>query len=237
MRSGALSSLVAGALLLCVLAPRASHAHLALGDRSLLHSVAAAQGMAVASTLAPTEIGSRDDDRHPANTSFGPCERLAGRVPEGPFLIAGARPALRYAAGVRAVVLLGAQDDAAWRSEQVAGMALPLDGEELSLAGRSGLVALWWATHSEQGDVDVRQAAAALLRLTRAREIKLRALAALDIAGIAQDPAAFDAENRAMLADLLEDRTVDATIRPVLEIAFRMLAPASATVVNRGGRS
>ncbi len=193
MRSAALSAAcAAGALLL---AATAAGAHLQpSGTTSLLGMIAAADGILVARSVQPTHARSATE----AATAFVAREAIAGEVPSGPFVLEQRAPLLRYDELSDALVLVAREPQPAggvrWVSVQPAGAAILLDPIELSDETRAVLRDLWRAAHPEGGGAPDESAAVdALVRALAQPQRKLRALAYLDLARLANDPAHFPA--------------------------------------------
>lgn len=191
MRRAALRTACAAAALL--LAATDAGAHLQpSGSTSLLGMIAAADGMVVARSVQPTHARSATE----AATAFLAREAISGEVPKGAFVLEQRAPLLRYGELSDALVLVAREPQPGggvrWTSVQPAGAAILLDPVDLSDETRAVLRALWRAAHPEGGGApDASAAVDALVRALAQPQRKLRALAYLDLARLASDPAHF----------------------------------------------
>jgi hypothetical protein len=191
VRRPALSAIVAAALLIAPATIASAHL-LPSGATSLLGMMAAADGMLVARAAAATH----ERDAKLAATPFLARETIAGDAPSGGFVLEQKAPILRYAE-IQDALLLVARDRtsaaaARWVSVQPAGAGIVLDKPKIEERSRTVLVELWGVAHPAAGATpDLAAATGALVAALSLPEAKLRALAFLDLATLADDPSHF----------------------------------------------
>lgn len=194
------------------------------GADTLLGMMAAADGMVVARSAAATYVR----DGKSAATPFLTRQLVAGNGPENEFLLDSEPPVLRYAELQDALVLLARRTTPSgrvlWVSVQPAGAAIVLEAATLPDHSRDVLKRLWDAAHpATPGGGDPALAVAALIDALSLPEQKLRALAYLDLAHLAADPAHFPPAAVARLASYGDQPGDDAQLATAVRDLGRRL--------------
>ena len=235
MRRPALSGVLAAALLVAL--PPAARGHLLpSGATSLLGMMAAADGMLVARAAAATH----ERDAKLAATPFLARETIAGAAPSGGFVLEQKAPILRYAEIQDALLLVardrGSAEGARWVSVQPAGAGIVLDKPKIEERSRTVLVELWGVAHPPAGATpDVAAASNALVAALALPEAKLRALAFLDLASLAEDPSHFTPLAVSRLLRYGDGPDDDAQLKDaVRELGRKIAASAAATSAVAG---
>jgi len=225
--------------LACVLAvatPAAAHLR-PTGATSLLAMIAAADGMVVARSVQPTHVRSEQE----AATAFVARETIAGEGPTGGFVLEQRSPLLRYGELSDALVLLAKETPpgrpARWLSVQPAGAALLLDPVNLSDETRAVLRELWIAMHPPSGgEPDATRAAGALVAALSQPQRKIRALAFLDLARLADDPQHLSPADLERLRQYGDRPGDDAELAPAVRALAEKVGPAPPATQPGGSR-
>jgi hypothetical protein len=218
----------AATALLAVLATGTARAHLRTGESSLVEAFTAADAMVVARSLDATRATSGEVAMR---TSFAPVEPLAGEAPVAPFALESDRWPVRFPAGETVVLLLvgGETAPGTRHPPAAAGVRLFLPPAGLSDSGRKALRQLWSATHGEAGAsetidrIDPLAVTAALAAVAASPEPRLHALAAVELATIADHPEYFSDDTRGALARLAGNPEADRPLVAALGVALRRL--------------
>jgi hypothetical protein len=205
--------------LVSLLLPAVASAHLRPPGQSLLRLLAESDAVVVAEVV----DGTRDDRDEGgrllrSETALRLVRTLAGSGPTSEtFRLEAAPPALRYAAGQNAIVLLARANAAdraeRWRAVQSTGAGLVLD-RPLAADAAAALASLWDAArHPTHGG-----APSDLERLVDAAPRKLAMMAALDLADLAHE-GRLPPDTARSLRDRLSDPALAPELRPILEHA------------------